>query len=186
MIEDFIFFNSEVSIPISIKYPIDLEESATKDNVDKYINGRSNYGIAWKHNGIQVLLQNSSGSIKGFPSINLNFIVAIYHGTASNYPPPNNAVIYQPDGTVHKVLKMPELLSPLITGRLKKLGIPNPPTEWSSHEDGLRFDGFMWKKNESGELVDVISILCDREMWESRILEVKLGKIGNCLDYGRL
>jgi hypothetical protein len=186
MIEDFIFFNSEVSIPIVIKYPIDLEERATKDKVDRYINGRSNYGISWVHNGSKIVLHHSSGSIKGFPSTDLNFIVAIHHGSENKYHPPNNAVIYNLDGTVHKVLEMPELLSPLIRDRLKNVGLPNPPIEWSTNEDGLKFDGFMWEKNKSGELVDAISILCDREMWEYRILDVISCKVGECLSYGRL
>ena len=84
----------------------------------------------------------------------------------------------------NKVLDMPELLSPIITKRLKYLSLPNPPIKWSTNEGGLKFDGFMWKRNKSGELVDAISILFDREIWESRILNVKLGKIGECLDYG--
>ncbi|MFN6087996.1 MAG: hypothetical protein ACK47E_04540 [Cyclobacteriaceae bacterium] len=184
MIEDFVFFNSEVSIPISIEYPINLEERATKDKVDKYVNGRSNYGISWEHNGSKIVLKDSSGSIKGFPSTDLNFIITIHHGSESKYQPPNNAVIYNLDGTVYKVLDMPELLSPIITKRLKYLSLPNPPIKWSTNEGGLKFDGFMWKRNKSGELVDAISILFDREIWESRILNVKLGKIGECLDYG--
>ena len=186
MIEDFVFFYSEVSIPIVIKYPIDLEERATKDKVDRYNNGRSNYGISWVHNGGKIILQDSSGSIKGFPSTDLNFVVALHQASESRYHPPNNAVVYNLDGTVHKVLEMPELLSPLIIDRLKNLGLPNPPIEWSNSEDGLKFDGFMWERNKSGELVDVISILCDRDMWESRIMNVKSGKIGECISYGRL
>lgn len=186
MVKDFCWFNACVSIPVSLEYPIDLRKNASEESVRQYRSHPSRTGISWKYNEDEIVLEDPLGSVKGFPTTNLKYVVAIYYGINGKYKPPGNAVLYRPDGTVHRILQMPQLLSTNITELLTFLKIPNPPLQAAAHEGGLQFNGFGWKQEFDGRLLDTISILYDREWWESRELDPETGEIGRLLNSGRL
>ena len=186
MIKEFNLFNAYVSIPVHLEYPIDLQKNASEESVSQYLSHRSTGGISWKYDDREIVLTNSPGSVRGFPTTNLKYVVAIYYGMNGKYKPPDNAVLYRPDGIVHRILPMPKLLSRNITKQLDFLKSHNPPLHAAGHEGGLQFDGFAWKQEFDHRLINSISILYDREWWESRELDPDTGEIGRLMDSGRL
>jgi hypothetical protein len=186
MIKDFTFFNKEVSIPVNLEYPVDLTKNADRSLVQKYVNSPSKNGIRWKNKGQEIVIEDPSASVRGFPSTDLLYVVAVYYGLNGKYKPPANALIYTLDGKIHKILEIPALISDNITRLLQASKSPNPPVNFAGYEGGLEFNGFAWRKNPAGELVNSISILYDREWWESRTLDPESGEIGGCINSGRL
>jgi len=186
MINNFKTFNNDVIIPIDIEYPIDLGKNVEEHMVLQYLNSPQIRGLSWEYDNRVYYIKDEKASVQGFPSIDLLHIVVIYNGTGSKYPPPNNAVIYNLDATVHKELQMPELISEHIVNRLTFDKADNPPLPAAKFEGGLYFAGFGWRKDQAGELVNSISIIYDQEWYEVRLLDSNTGQIGKCLISGMI
>jgi hypothetical protein len=186
MIKDFCLFNADLEIPISIEYPVDIQKNVSQQELIKFINSPIKQGISWSYDSRKIVLSDPIVSVKGFPDTSLKYVVAVYIGRGNSHIPPNNAVIYNLDGTLHKELRIPKLLSKNILTSLEFLKLPNPPISFSMSHPGLQFNGFAWKLNGGGGLINVISILFDEEWWESRILNPVSGEIGELVDSGRL
>src|SRR5690606_28040844 len=103
-------------------------------------------GLSWSFNGRKVSI-NKKRIYKAYLSTNLRYVIAIYSGDQAEYRPPNNAVIYNADGSVHKLLSVPLLIS----DAAKNQG-------WYKRQpdETIGFTGINWKENDKGEKVVVM------------------------------
>lgn len=186
MIEDFKIFNqSGVTIPVQMNYPLDISKNVSNETYQAYFDG-SKKGISWIYKKQRILVQDKRENVTGFPTCDLRYIVAIYHGLEGKYPPPSNAVILNRDGSVNRFLKIPVLLSANILQRISLNNDANPPIRTSKYTGGLYFSGFDWKKDKSGNLINRIQIIYDRDWIEWRKLDAETGEITELLGSGRL
>ncbi len=161
-------------------YEIDFDKKSYKT---KNLNGKIN--LLWRYNDNWIKIESES-SITGYPTVDLKYVVAIYQNSNGKFKPPGNAVIYNLDGTTHKILVMPELLSTNILKRIEYNKESNPPLESAKFEGGLYFSGFDWGKNQEGQIINRIQIIYDRDWIEWRELNSETGEIGKYIGQGRL
>ena len=186
MFQKFKEFNqSGIEILIDLnEYPYTPSNNVDFETLRKFRDG-SLVGLGWEFNGLQILIEDKSVSVQGYPSVALDYMVVVYQGTNGRFLSPNNAVVYNLDGTIHRILEMPKILSKNILRRIDFYELPNPPLS-DIGEDGLAFGGFGWSKNEKGEMLNSIAITYDREWYENRLLNPETGEIGELIDSGRL
>ncbi|MFZ6010368.1 MAG: hypothetical protein ACOYXT_08455 [Bacteroidota bacterium] len=79
-------------------------------------------GIAWTHNGKKIVLLEEGVHIFGLPTPDMTRVVAIYGGATKRYAAPQNAVIYNADGSVHQRLPKPVLKSELGVEKKRVVG----------------------------------------------------------------
>jgi hypothetical protein len=186
-ISDIVKYNEhKMLIPVSIGYKKSEYDNVTKEKAQEYINCYSKQSYSWIFAGIKIILEDKKTSIKAYPSINLQYIIAIYKGLEGKYKPPTNAVVYNADGSVYKILKMPILESENILKKIAFNNDSNPPLEASPYEGGLFFSNFDWWKNDQGEIINRIQIIYDSDWIEWRELDLKTGEVGRYLGQGRL
>ncbi len=181
MINNLKLFNrSGIVIPVDITYPMDVYKNVKDSEYSQFFDASSK-GISWKHNSENIILIDEKVDLFGYPSIDQNFMVVIYEGQNDFFPPPNNAIVYNLDGSVHKVLKMPKLVSPRILENIKKERHSNPPIEdnrYGHYGMGLKFRGFAWDKDIDGNLINTISIEYMGEYGEWRVFNPETGEFG--------
>ena len=177
--ENFIFFNANgTELKVSYGYLID---DIFKLNLEKDIQinyNSSSKGAKWTFLDKNVVINKCRFA---YPSVDEKFIIAIYPLEDIDFPSPNNAVIYNLDGSIHKVLSPPKLISELA---IKRLGKDNPPMAFAP--DSIYFNHVNWQKDSSGNVVTSIWIGYDREWHENRELNPHTGEFGQCLGSGRL
>jgi hypothetical protein len=186
MITEFSYFNNNgIVIPISIKDHPNVFIDVKDDLFNKFHDG-SKKGLSWKYQDKKISLHDPKVSVIGFPSVDNCYIIAVYQGVNGQFSPPNNAVIYNLDGKIYKILEMPKLMSKEILSTFGDEQYSNPPLELAKYEGGLQFNGFGWREDQSGKLVNFISILYDKDWWESRLINPETGVIGDLLASGRI
>lgn len=182
MIENFKFFdeyNNEIKVSFGYRqavYPI-KEIRSDGAVVRDYLPGKTR-GAKWSFEGREIIID---GCFFAYPSVAENYIIAIYPLEDSEFPSPNNAVVYNLDGSLHRVLTPPELISELA---IKRLGADNPPEPYAP--ESVFFDRVKWDKDSSGNLITSIWIGYDREWHENRVLNPFTGEFGECVGSGRL
>lgn len=182
-----LFNNNGVKIPVDIEYPISYFKNVDNKVFGEYYDG-SKKGISWEYMDEEITIKDSVKSLIGFPTVDLKYVVVIYSGSDRQghpYNSPNNAVIFNLNGTVHKRLEIPKLEATTIVNRIKYFNEANPPLEAANYEGGLLFDSFSWHENGVG-LVNQIRIIYDREWIEFRELIPETGEIGKLLGSGKL
>jgi hypothetical protein len=178
-IENFSFFNSTgVELKVDFGYQIDdIFKNNSEENVQNFYDGSAK-GVKWTYNGKEVVINRC---FFAYPSADENYIIAIYPLEDKGFPSPNNAVVYNLDGSLHKVLTPPRLVSQLAIDRL---GIDNPPKPYAP--DSIFFNNVKWDKDNNGKIVTSVWIGYDREWHENRVLIPATGEFGECLGSGRL
>ncbi|WP_173968513.1 hypothetical protein, partial [Flavobacterium collinsii] len=94
---------------------------------NEFLKGKKQ-GIYWEYNGQKIAISDENGSVEGFPISTLQYVIAIFQNSKI-YPHPNNAVIFNLDGTVNKILKIPKFKSELILEQIEKQNESNPRIE---------------------------------------------------------
>ncbi|AZA74939.1 hypothetical protein [Chryseobacterium indoltheticum] len=169
-------------LPVKLEFPLNPFENVDHENYQLYFDS-SLQGISWKNEENQRgIINDENVDVIGFPTIDLKYIVAIYKGINGAFLIPNNAVIYNLDGTIHKVLKITELISERSKKYLEKENLENPPLSLAKYPQGLAFSNFGWRKDINGNLINSISIDFDRDYGEKRELNPETGEIGKVLD----
>lgn len=135
-------------------------------------------GVIWTYNGNEI---SKNRCFFAYPTVDNLHVVAIYPLEDIEFPSPHNAVIYNADGSLHKVLTPPKLISQLAINRLGK---DNPPQPYAP--DSIYFERVRWDKNSQGELVTSVWIGYDREWHENRVLDPETGEFGESIGSGRL
>lgn len=162
--------------PLYFIHEVNFDERSIKSNS---IGGTIN--IIWEYKGNWIRLKSES-DIFAYPTIDMRYIVAIYQDNGGEFPVPNNAVIYNLDGSIHKILEMPKLISVRLQEEIKKNKHSNPPLEAVPYETGLQFSGFGWDKDKEGNIFNYISIKYLRDYSEGRELNPETGEIGRLVD----
>jgi hypothetical protein len=182
MIKKFsVFNNNGINVPISFKEYPDIFKNVDIKTMRSLWDG-SKEGISWEYEGKQIFIKDSNVTVKGFPTLDFTKIVAVYTGLQGSYKPPNNAVIYNLDGSIHKILNIPKLISSHVLKLISQDKLDNPPLNLVDMEDGLLFGGFGWYKKNDGGRVNSISIIVSREWGETRVLNHITGEFGECLN----
>lgn len=185
MLKRIIKFNQEgVAIPISIGYQEDEFSNVSKEVKLACINSSAKESYSWEYFDEKIIIEDSELSVHGYPTVDRNFMVVIYEEKSNKFSPPNNAVIYNLDGSIHKVLKIPELISPKILKKIKIENHNNPPLEdnrYGYYGQGLQFGGFVWSKDANGYLIDSISIKYAGEYGEWRAFNPETGEFGEMI-----
>lgn len=184
MIKDFYMANiNGVKVPVSFENHPDIFKDIDSKIYNQLHDG-SRKGVNWIYNEKEISLFDNEVSIQGFPTTDMNYVVAVYLGVDGEFKPPQNAVIYNMDGSVHKILEIPPFISDKLCKRLSFLEQENPPLPWATNEGGLFFGGFGWIKKDDGKVVNFISIVMERESFEQRELNPQTGIFGGCLGSG--
>jgi hypothetical protein len=168
---------------------IDLTVDITKDLSNRDVLGgydmktKINYstanskGIKWLAQGNEHTIYSEGMRIHGMVTPDLKKVVAIYPPDNSEFPSPNNALVYNEDGTVHLTLACPEPISGLIKKSARYLRF--------RQQAKLYIVGAVWKRNEQGDVVMAINIEFDGEYYETRELNYATGEFGACLSSGK-
>ena len=186
MFRDFSKFNQHgMVIPVSIGYQRSQFENVSKEYATEYMNAYSKEGLFWFYNNKRVLLEDQYSTIYGYPNVDQNYVIVIYKDQNDQFSMPNNAVVYNLDGSIHRSLEMPKLISPKILDNIQQEGHSNPPIEdkrYGHYGMGLQFAGFSWNKDQDGNLYNAISIQYAGEYGEWRVLNPENGTFGELVD----
>ena len=126
------------------------------------------HGLQWNFQGKTIKIFDDS-HIFGYPDPQMDSVVAIYPLDSKLYPAPNNAVIYNPDGTLRMQLKMPSLAS------------------GETDKEYAYFKQVGWDEYPPGNPVTAMWIGYGDYQFEIRILNTETGEFDKgCLMYGRL
>lgn len=178
MIEDFSFQKGELIIPISLGYRLSIFEKVEDNLANKFVNSSSSQIVKWINIKKEIQIRRS---FFAYPSVDMNYVIAIYSEIDLEYPSPNNAVIYNADGSLHKILTPPKLISKLA---IERLGENNPPQSYAP--DSLFFNHVKWDKDSKGDLITSVWIGYHREWHENRVLNPVTGEFGECIGFGRI
>ena len=131
-------------------------------------------GVRWIYNDIKIELTDDF-YVTGYPSADNNSFIAIYSQKSTKILKPNNAIIYNSDGSINSHINMPDKL---LSSNAKRI---NPPqSDWS-------FNQANWYNDSNGEKIVGIWISFARgEYYEIRELDTNTGIIGKLISYGRM
>lgn len=172
MIEKFEFINDQKE-GVEIIYNLNDEIQMSFDDRNKIIYNSNGKGIRWLYKNKTIELFDEEYNIEGIPSINYLHIIVIYHKKTCDYPPPLDASILNPDGTIFKTLKLPKLISPLAAQYYK--GIKYPIS--------MYFESVQRIKINSKSFL-TMKIGFNRDWWESRVINPETGEFGELLSSG--
>lgn len=135
-------------------------------------------GFSWRHKGKEVKMMGTGTRFFGHPSHDMRHIIVIYPVDDRNFPAPSNAVVYNSTGSIHRRLKMPELIS----DHAKEIRSENR----SSENSDKRFNNVYCARLDSGEIHTVITIGFDHDWTEDRLLNPETGEFGLCINSDKL
>lgn len=133
--------------------------------------GNFRHGVKWMYKNNSIELFELNTTIHAYPDPGFNYIVAIYDNASKKFPVPCHCVIYNLDGTVHKVVCTPNMIRDLVVQK--------------SGRKGERFIGLNWAK-KSNQTVLYLSVVdpieTGRGQWvEDRVLDPESGEFRECL-----
>ena len=161
------------------KYYDEIRNSA--ENIHKIIHSKI-IGASWVFNNKEVKIYEEDKISILYPSVDRQYIVVIYsfvdflfNNIITKYPPPYNAIIYNANGSIHKKLCVP----PLISDAAKKRGFYQ-----TQADEILGFTKVEWGKDNSDNLAVIMEIseLPYQILQEYRILDPKTGTFGECVN----
>ena len=124
------------------------------------------YGISWEYNDSTINIFDKDGSVEGFPLSNLKYVAAVFKNSKL-YPSPNNAVIFNLDEKVHKILKIPNFKSDFVHEIIE-----NENDTLLEHQK-LSFANYnRYISNQNIEL-DIFDIAYNNDITESQILDLE-------------
>jgi hypothetical protein len=173
MIEKFSYINA-IGIELQLNLGVDgyLFEGHDGNEVRFFHNSNSK-GLRWEYSGKVVEILEHGKCINGMPTPDMKRVVVTYPYDHPVYPSPNNAVVYNADGSVYMQLNAPKLIS----GLAKQQGSVVPHTGVID----LFFSRVHWEKNSEGKVVTAVSFDFSWEWHEERELDPETGEFGACL-----
>lgn len=180
MIQDVFYFFEDIAFPIHIGIETSHYYKYIKNglSVENKLNCRK-HGVLWQRlppckNDIKLFEPNVT--IWAYPSTDFKYIVAVYDGfNSQKFMAPTNLVVYNEDGSIHKIITTPLLKTPDVNGVYQK---------------GYMFSGVGWAKNSNEELVMYVKVLETDNPYvsweEERIFNPELGEFGDLLGRNRL
>lgn len=172
----FMFNQDKVLWPnLLIDPTLELFRGVKADDYREYMRSDS-AGIMWLFGQEKLRLYEPGIRIFGLPTHDNRFIVAIYPLNGEKFRAPQNAVLYNANGTLKKCLKPPELLSNLAKSRKKFIN--------SEYSMSLYFDTVGIKRDHLGNKLTYLRISFDRDFWEDHKLDVETGEFAGMIDSG--
>ncbi|KQW99026.1 hypothetical protein [Flavobacterium sp. Root420] len=163
-----------ISIPIDILSPhLSYFDKIEKSLKEEFLKGKK-FGIAWEYNGLEISIFDKEASVEGFPTANLEYVIAIFRNSKL-YPSPNNAVIFNLDGSLNKILQIPKFKSAIILEEIEKNNQKNPPLD----DKHLSFYKYTRDTNDLGIELDILEINYALEYSESQILDPRSLELTN-------
>lgn len=151
----------------------------TKDKASLDIFNTKNNGIYWNFKGTEVTVFSDHGGVTGYPCVDLSCVMVIYPATKnSEFPAPDNAVIYDGLGNLKNTLQIPELISGLGKEKVKSAKAGGEINCW--------FEMVGWNRNSAGDTVLTSWIGFANDFFEERVVYPETGEFGDCLGSGRL
>lgn len=177
MIEQFEYVSEEgTALLLNLGVGGYLFEGNDEVSISKYL--KSSYqGIRWEYENKTVTFFEKGYKIHGRPTPDLKKVIVIYSMEHNKYRAPNNAVVYNADGSIHMKLKSPKLISELAKKHAPQRKIVNPVQ--------LYFEKVRWVKDDNGNTVCAVTIGFNRDWREERILDPETGVFGDCISSGR-
>lgn len=171
MIKNWRKFNETgIYISIDILNPnLSYFDKIEKNIREEFLKGKKQ-GIAWEYNEQKIAIFDKNGSVEGFPISNLQYVVAIFQNSEI-YNHPDNAVIFNLDGSINKILKIPKFKSEQIIDEIEKNNETNPPIESVIKGKRLCFNHYKRYVNSEGIEFDILDIDYELEYTESQILD---------------
>jgi hypothetical protein len=183
---NFRIFNKEGIIILVKKEKGILPKPITfESEMSKFLYNPSKKGIMWIYNDKEVVIEDDNCDVVGGISANLKYVIATYSKKIGKGVISIKTIIYNLDGSIHKILRIPPLKSPLAIERLEFLKEENPPLKYIDFFKGLELSNSVWHKLENGDVVDTVSIIFDQELYETRALNAETGEIGDLIHYGK-
>lgn len=113
--------------------------------------------IRWENQGKQIVLENQEGHIQGYISTDWKYVLATHYKTLG-IESPRNAIVYNPDGSIHLYLEPEKLLT------------NEPKDRWPLLLRGMSFGFVGWHKNSKEETVLGVAVYrffgSTTEVWE--------------------
>jgi hypothetical protein len=176
MVEDFSFITDDgVVLKLNLGVKEYIFEGNEEHDISQFYKSKS-VGVRWMFDHKVIDILESSVSIEGYPTPDRKRVVVVYRYDHPVYSSPNNAILYNADGSIHLQLKVPGLISDLAKKRSRFLNYESPLRTY--------FDNARWDKNSKGELVSAVRIGFDRDWLETRELNSDTGEFGECLSSG--
>jgi hypothetical protein len=177
MISNFQYFSEEgISLKVNLGINVYTFEGNEQPDISAYYKSTST-GIKWLYNGKEIVIGLPNEHLQGYPTPDLNKVVIVYPPENSEHAAPDNAVIYNADGTVFMQLKAPALVSDLAKQRARFMTYNSPFK--------LFFDTASWEKDSQGKTVMAMRLGFDHDWLEKRVLDYETGQLGECLTSGR-
>jgi hypothetical protein len=145
-----------------------VPENKPPKNFDSGLVGEP-HGVRWLYENKTIELYEEGGAIIAYPSPDYKYIIAVYDHGSKLFPKPDNCVVYNLDGSIHKRIASPLLFKP-----------------YSSQKRGDYFYTVGWAK-KGDEVVVVELWVSDRSDWIERIeFNPETGEFGDLLNRFRL
>jgi hypothetical protein len=168
---EFFAFDSEKHCLMNIGLEINPYPN-TKEGLE--MNNTYRQGVRWNNNE-QIIVLEDNYSVTGYPTEKMDGVVAIYGLNSKKFPAPNNAAIFNADGSFRLQLEVPEEMLSTNAQRMK----PN--------KSECYFQQAGWSINSKGEKVTHVWICFAKgEYYEVRALNTQIGEIGELLTFGRM
>lgn len=177
MIEAFEYFTEEgIALKINLGVRVYLFEGNESADITAYYKC-TNSGVKWVHEGREVAISLPGVYLQGYPTPDLQKVVVVYPPESGAYPAPANAVVYHANGSIHRQLQAPELISETARQRAPFMNYTAPLR--------LFFDHVSWEKDSRGNTVMAARLGFDRDWLETRVVQYDTGQFGECLSSGR-
>jgi hypothetical protein len=177
MVEKFSYVtDSGIALRLNLEIGGNLFDGNDKSEISSFY--KSDYsGVRWESSGRIISMMETGRSVYGRPTPDMKRVVVVYPYDHPVYSSPNNAVVYNADGSIHMQLKAPKLISDLAKQQARFI----------HYKGGLSlfFNDVDWKKNSDGKVVVAVSFGFNRDWHEERELNPETGEFGECLDSGR-
>lgn len=155
MIEKFEAYIPNSDISFIIKGAI--SEMSWQNEEFKKLFTHNRKAIRWEYQKKQIILENIEGKIFGYISANWKYVLATHYKT-TGIESPRNAIVYNPDGSIHLYLEPERLLT------------NEPKDRWPLLLRGMSFGFVGWYKNSKEETVLGVAVYrffgSTTEVWE--------------------
>lgn len=174
------------------KYQELYKKTFSEDDYEQRLNLQSWEKLRWNEGEEVVEIQFNKGSLLDYQYDKISNKILVVYRNNLDYPEPNNAVVYNVDGSLHLILIMPKLIGYFIGNKKKMLF-------------GESFNGIVrlvsidaggnvienYKRNSKGEEVIGLTIQYPindsylSQFFEEREVNLETGEFGEQIGYGR-
>jgi len=179
MIQDLFYFFNDIGFPVHIGIETSHYISSLSGNlpIENKLNSEK-HGVIWIRklpNTENIQLFETNSRIMAYPSPDFKFVVALYDGyNSTKFPAPSNVVVYNENGTIHKIISCPILKTPDRDGKFVQ---------------GYKFNNIGWTNNKKGEVTIYLDIEESSnayiDWYERREFNPETGEFGEFLHRGK-